>query len=84
MHCNAVSRFTSRATRVACTMLVALALCAGALAAEIKEAAQHWYKGNIHCHTVWSDGNSFPEWTVDWYKSHGFQFLAVTDRSRGR
>ena len=30
-----------------------------------------WYKGNIHTHTFWSDGDDFPEMVVDWYKNHG-------------
>lgn len=81
MQRNAVTRFTSRVALVACMMLPALALCAGAVAAEKKGTAQQWYKGDIHCHTLWSDGNSFPEWTVDWYQSHGFQFLALTDHN---
>ncbi len=21
----------------------------------------HWYKGNTHTHTLWSDGNDFPD-----------------------
>lgn len=78
---DAVNRFTGRVTKAACTMLMLLALCAGALAAEEKQAGQHWYKGNIHCHSVWSDGNSFPEWVVDWYKSRGFQFISLTDHN---
>lgn len=74
-------RFACRAARMACTIMVAWALCAGALAAEKKGTEQHWYKGNIHCHTVWSDGNSFPEWAVSWYQSRGFQFVALTDHN---
>lgn len=38
-----------------------------------------WYKGNIHTHTLWSDGTEFPEMVVDWYKSHGYDFLAISD-----
>ena len=32
---------------------------------------KRWYKGNLHCHTFWSDGRAFPEEAVFWYKSRG-------------
>lgn len=38
-----------------------------------------WYKGNIHTHTRWSDGLEFPEMVADWYKSHGYDFLSLSD-----
>ncbi|RYF95469.1 MAG: histidinol-phosphatase, partial [Chitinophagaceae bacterium] len=25
-----------------------------------------WYKGNTHTHSLWSDGNDFPEMIMDW------------------
>jgi predicted metal-dependent phosphoesterase TrpH len=42
--------------------------------------AKYW-KGNLHTHTLWSDGDDFPEMVVDWYKQHGYQFLALTDHN---
>jgi len=44
-------------------------------------AATHWWKGNLHTHTFWSDGNHYPEMVVDWYKRHGYHFLALTDHN---
>jgi hypothetical protein len=41
----------------------------------------HWYKGNIHTHSLWSDGGAYPEQVADWYKSHGYNFLAVSDHN---
>jgi hypothetical protein len=41
---------------------------------------QYW-KGNLHTHTLWSDGDDFPEMVVDWYKQHNYQFLALTDHN---
>ncbi|MFO0761867.1 MAG: CehA/McbA family metallohydrolase [Byssovorax sp.] len=38
-------------------------------------------KGNIHTHTSKSDGDSAPEVVYGWYKSHGYNFLAVTDHN---
>ncbi len=44
-------------------------------------APLRWYKGNTHTHSFWSDGNQFPEMAVDWYKSHGYQFLCLSDHN---
>ena len=41
-----------------------------------------WLKGNIHSHTVFSDGSWTPEQMKDQYKKHGYDFLAVTDHIR--
>lgn len=40
-----------------------------------------WYKGNLHTHTYWSDGDEFPEMVLDWYKSNGYQFVALSDHN---
>jgi hypothetical protein len=40
-----------------------------------------WWKGNIHTHTLWSDGNDFPEMIADWYRARGYHFLALTDHN---
>ncbi|HEX2168398.1 MAG TPA: hypothetical protein VHG09_14280 [Longimicrobiales bacterium] len=39
---------------------------------------QQW-KGNVHTHSVWSDGTDYPEMIVDWYHSNGYDFLALTE-----
>lgn len=38
-----------------------------------------WLKGNLHSHTVFSDGSWTPEEMKAEYKRHGYDFLAVTD-----
>ena len=38
-----------------------------------------WLKGNIHSHSVFSDGSLTPEQMKDAYVHHGYDFLAVTD-----
>lgn len=40
-----------------------------------------WYKGNLHTHTLWSDGNDFPEMVADWYQRRGYHFLALSDHN---
>jgi hypothetical protein len=42
---------------------------------------KHWYKGNLHTHTFWSDGKAFPEEAVMWYKSRGYNFLGLSDHN---
>ncbi len=46
-----------------------------------------WYRGNLHTHSLWSDGNDFPEMITQWYVDNGYHFLALTDHnvlSRGQ
>jgi hypothetical protein len=40
-----------------------------------------WWKGNLHTHTLWSDGRDYPEMVVEWYKQHGYHFLALSDHN---
>ena len=40
-----------------------------------------FYKGNMHTHTLWSDGDDFPENVTGWYKENGYDFLVLTDHN---
>lgn len=40
-----------------------------------------WYKGNLHTHSYWSDGDEFPEMIMDWYKNEGYDFVALSDHN---
>ncbi len=40
-----------------------------------------WWKGNLHTHSRWSDGDDYPEMIVDWYKEHGYHFVALSDHN---
>ena len=40
-----------------------------------------WYKGNIHTHTNESDGDADPEFVVNWFKDHGYDFLVLSDHN---
>lgn len=44
--------------------------------------AKKWYKGNLHTHSYWSDGDEFPEMIMDWYKTKGYDFVALSDHNR--
>lgn len=38
-----------------------------------------WFKGGLHIHSTASDGELTPDEVVDWYRSRGYHFLALTD-----
>lgn len=40
-----------------------------------------WYKGNTHTHSLWSDGDDFPEMIMEWYKSRGYDFISLSDHN---
>lgn len=40
-----------------------------------------WYKGNLHTHSLWSDGDDYPEMIADWYKRQGYHFLGISDHN---
>ena len=40
-----------------------------------------WYKGNLHTHSYWSDGDDYPEMIMDWYKSNDYNFVALSDHN---
>jgi hypothetical protein len=44
-------------------------------------SANRWWKGNIHTHSLWSDGDDFPEMIANWYRVHGYHFLVLSDHN---
>ena len=44
-------------------------------------ASAQWFKGNLHTHTLNSDGDSTPDEVVRWYREHGYDFLVLTDHN---
>ncbi len=78
----------SRASRARCCWwnywLATVLLLAGMRQASAEESVPvepelKWYKGNLHARSLWSDGNDFPEMIADWYRSHGYHFLTLSD-----
>jgi hypothetical protein len=47
----------------------------------LREPGPKYWKGNLHTHSLWSDGDDFPEMIADWYKAHGYQFLGLSDHN---
>lgn len=67
--------------RVVLCSLVLICMAAGQMAFAGEKAGPHWWKGNLHSHTFWSDGDDFPEMVTQWYKDHGYHFLALSDHN---
>lgn len=75
--------------RFRCSVLLGLAL--GAMTCSLRVAAGaasapdapplRWFKGNLHTHSLWSDGDDYPEMIADWYKRHGYHFLGISDHN---
>ena len=61
---------------------VLLALAVFWMVGNAEAAEARWWKGNLHTHSLWSDGDDFPESIADWYKEHGYHFLALSDHNR--
>ena len=49
--------------------------------APAEDPPQRWWKGNLHTHSLWSDGDDFPEMIADWYREHDYHFLALSDHN---
>lgn len=77
----------SAAQRLALMALIAIVgLSSGPLSAQepvtLQAASgQRWLKGNMHTHSLWSDGDDYPEMIAAWYRERGYQFLVFTDHN---
>ena len=47
-----------------------------------REPEAHWYRGNTHTHSLWSDGDLAPEAIVARYREAGYHFLVLSDHDR--
>jgi hypothetical protein len=68
------------ATALGLLLLTGIPGCSGAPEAAVP-APKGWFKGNTHTHSLWSDGDAAPEKIADWYKSHGYSFLVLSDHN---
>jgi hypothetical protein len=71
-------------------VVLVIAALAGALALRASSSAQVlapsssqgiWYKGQLHTHTLNSDGDSTPDDVARWYREHGYNFVTITDHN---
>ncbi len=71
-----------RSQLFACLLASAmLIIISAAMFTQAEEAKPKWYKGNLHTHSLWSDGDDFPEMIADWYVKQGYDFLAMSDHN---
>lgn len=47
----------------------------------LRAQGPRYWKGNLHTHSFWSDGDDFPEMIVDWYRQRGYNFLTLSDHN---
>ncbi|MCH7871591.1 MAG: hypothetical protein IID33_07805 [Planctomycetes bacterium] len=66
-----------RLTSVAALIVLGLTLSGCAE----RDGRARWYKGNTHTHSLWSDGNDFPDMIVAWYRERDYDFLALSDHN---
>lgn len=57
------------------------ALLSSAVASLSSAEPLRWWKGNLHTHSLWSDGDDYPEMICEWYRSRGYHFLALSDHN---
>jgi hypothetical protein len=69
--------------RTSTLFLLALLLAPFALADDAvpTDPAPRWWKGNLHTHSLWSDGDDFPEMIAERYRTRDYHFLALTDHN---
>lgn len=47
----------------------------------LKQPGSRYWKGNLHTHSFWSDGDDFPEMIADWYRRNSYDFLTLSDHN---
>ncbi len=50
-------------------------------ARDVGSLPTQWFKGNLHTHSHWSDGDDYLENIGLWYREQGYQFLVFTDHN---
>ena len=72
----------TRLTFAAAGVLLMLVAATRGPAAQVGSGGSgRWYKGNTHTHTLNSDGDSTADEVTTWYRSHGYQFLVLSDHN---
>lgn len=61
------------------SLTVILVICSAGCSRQA--ASENWWKGNTHTHSLWSDGDVAPEVVAEWYRSHKYHFLIISDHN---
>lgn len=64
-----------------CLIPVVFAFLVLSACQQTEPSSPKWWKGNLHTHSLWSDGDDYPEMIVDWYKEQGYHFLSLSDHN---
>lgn len=72
--------FSLRRNVVSRAVLV-MALLLGLMVPAADAQSPRWWKGNLHTHSYWSDGDDYPEMIVEWYVKEGYDFLGLSDHN---
>ena len=67
--------------RCAAILLLSAAMTCLSAKSVAEDGGASWFKGNLHTHSLWSDGNDYPEMIVDWYVTHDYDFLGLSDHN---
>src|SRR5438552_2278125 len=70
-----------RQMRTTAVSFLLIGLYVISLFSQTPQTPSRWFKGNLHTHTINSDGDSPPYDVMAWYKRNGYQFLAITDHN---
>jgi hypothetical protein len=71
----------ARASLLVVAGVVAVFVAAAGRTAHVQVPQAAWFKGNLHTHTLNSDGDSTPDDVVRWYREHGYHFVTLTDHN---
>ena len=63
------------------TALIILAFVFSLLISCSSRREGYWFKGNLHTHTTYSDGDTEAAEVIGWYKDNGYDFLSITDHN---
>lgn len=61
--------------------LVLLFITGLLMAGCVENPQSKWFKGNLHTHSYWSDGDDYPEMIMKWYKDNDYDFVALSDHN---
>ena len=82
-HCRSILLGLSALLIVAGAVVVSRPDGAATVSADTLKAAGplQWYRGNLHTHSHWSDGDDYLEMIALWYRDHQYDFLCFTDHN---
>lgn len=46
-----------------------------------EDGSRQWFRGNMHTHSLWSDGDDYLEMIALWYRDRDYDFLCFTDHN---